>query len=150
MQQKNIFHLSLKSCSSHDIRYWLQIDQVLQFSAFVICDNQYNEILFFNKPKIAKHYNIMVPGPRGPAGSPWKYKKPTGWGINTQWHRPKITRFMGPTWGPPGSCRPQMGPILAPWTLRSGAFRLSGHTIDGQQELAKYHDSLIAKLTSFD
>ena len=23
---------------------------------------------------------------------------------------------MGPTWGPPGSCRPQMGPMLAPWT----------------------------------
>ena len=27
---------------------------------------------------------------------------------------------MGPTWGPPGSCRPQMGPMLAPWTLLSG------------------------------
>ena len=27
---------------------------------------------------------------------------------------------MGPTWGPPGSCRPQMGPVLAPWTLLSG------------------------------
>ena len=32
----------------------------------------------------------------------------------------KIARFMGPTWGPPGSCRPQMGPTLAPWTLVSG------------------------------
>ena len=29
-------------------------------------------------------------------------------------------RFMGQTWGPPGSCRPQMGPMLAPWTLLSG------------------------------
>ena len=28
-----------------------------------------------------------------------------------------ITNSMGPTWGPPGSCRPQMGPMLAPWTL---------------------------------
>ena len=27
---------------------------------------------------------------------------------------------MGPTWGPPGSYRPQMGPMLAPWTLLSG------------------------------
>ena len=27
---------------------------------------------------------------------------------------------MGPTWGPPGSCRPQMGPMLAPWTLLLG------------------------------
>ena len=33
---------------------------------------------------------------------------------------PLIAIFMGPTWGPPGSCRPQMGPMLAPWTLVSG------------------------------
>ena len=33
-----------------------------------------------------------------------------------------MTRFMGPTWGPPGSCRPQVGPMLAPWTLLSGLF----------------------------
>ena len=32
-------------------------------------------------------------------------------------------KLMGPTWGPPGSCRPQMGPILAPWTLLSGSVR---------------------------
>ena len=32
----------------------------------------------------------------------------------------QITKFMGPTWGPPGSCRPQMGPMLAPWILLSG------------------------------
>ena len=32
----------------------------------------------------------------------------------------QITKFMGPTWGPPGSCRLQMGPMLAPWTLLSG------------------------------
>ena len=31
-----------------------------------------------------------------------------------------IIKFMGPTWGPPGSCRPQIGPMLAPWTLLSG------------------------------
>ena len=27
-----------------------------------------------------------------------------------------IARLMRPTWGPPGSCRPQMGPMLAPST----------------------------------
>ena len=27
---------------------------------------------------------------------------------------------MGSTWGPPGSCRPQIGPMLVPWTLLSG------------------------------
>ena len=31
----------------------------------------------------------------------------------------QIAKFMGPTWGPPGSWRPQMGPMLAPWTLLS-------------------------------
>ena len=31
---------------------------------------------------------------------------------------------MGLTWGPPGSCRPQMGPLLAPWTLLSGVLIL--------------------------
>ena len=27
---------------------------------------------------------------------------------------------MGPTWGPPGADRTQMGPMLAPWTMLSG------------------------------
>ena len=31
-----------------------------------------------------------------------------------------IARFMGPTWGPPGADRTQVGPMLAPWTLLSG------------------------------
>ena len=29
----------------------------------------------------------------------------------------QIAKFMGPTWSPPGSCRSQMGPMLAPWAL---------------------------------
>ena len=33
---------------------------------------------------------------------------------------PQIAKFMGPTWGPPGSCRPQVAPMLTPWTLLSG------------------------------
>ena len=32
----------------------------------------------------------------------------------------KIARFMGPTWGVPGYDRTQVGPMLVPWTLRSG------------------------------
>ena len=32
----------------------------------------------------------------------------------------QIAKLMAPTWDPPGSCRPQMGPMLAPWTLLSG------------------------------
>ena len=32
----------------------------------------------------------------------------------------QIAKLMGPTWGPPGCCQPQMGPMLASWTLLSG------------------------------
>ena len=31
-----------------------------------------------------------------------------------------IAKFMGPTWGPPGADRTQVGPVLALWTLLSG------------------------------
>ena len=40
----------------------------------------------------------------------------------------QIAKFMGPTWGPPGSCRPQVGPILTPWTLLSGLLHLLVYT----------------------
>ena len=33
-----------------------------------------------------------------------------------------IAKFMGPTWGPPESCHPQMDPMLAPWTMLSGHY----------------------------
>ena len=41
----------------------------------------------------------------------------------------QITQFMGSTWGPPGSCRPQMGPMLSPWILLSGSDYLWGTTL---------------------
>ena len=37
-----------------------------------------------------------------------------------RYHVTQITRFMGPTWGPPGTDRTKVGPMLAPWTLLSG------------------------------
>ena len=39
----------------------------------------------------------------------------------------QIAKSMGPTWGSPGSCRPQLGPMLAPWTLLSGILRPEGN-----------------------
>ena len=45
-----------------------------------------------------------------------RLRGPRGISVNT----PKIPRFTVPTWGPPGSRRSQMGPMLAPWTLLSG------------------------------
>ena len=32
----------------------------------------------------------------------------------------QIASFMGPTWGPSGACRTQVGPMLTTWTLLSG------------------------------
>ena len=32
----------------------------------------------------------------------------------------QIAKFMGPTWRPSRSCRPQIGTMMAPWTLLSG------------------------------
>ena len=40
--------------------------------------------------------------------------------LHFRWIMTQIAKFMGQTWGPPGSCWPQMGPMLAPWTLLSG------------------------------
>ena len=61
--------------------------------------------------------NVILPS----RSHAWSYRHNTKycylhWGsIHSQ-----ITKFMGPTWGPPGSCQPQMGPMLAPWILLSG------------------------------
>ena len=38
---------------------------------------------------------------------------------------PQIARFMGPTWGPSGADRTQVGPMLAPWILLSGTVNQS-------------------------
>ena len=40
--------------------------------------------------------------------------------IARQATKTQMARFMGPTWGPSGSCWPQMGLMLASWTLLSG------------------------------
>ena len=40
-------------------------------------------------------------------------------GFYTSLSSPQMARFGGPTWGPPGSYRLQMDPMLGPWTLLS-------------------------------
>ena len=51
--------------------------------------------------------------------------QPLGWLIHHS-IRSLIARVMGPTWGPSGADRTQMGPMLAPWTL---LFGMSYHKI---------------------
>ena len=43
-------------------------------------------------------------------------------GIDATGYTALIARFMGPTWGPSGTDRTQVGPMLAPGTLLSGVF----------------------------
>ena len=38
------------------------------------------------------------------------------------WRLSQIAKFIGPIWDQPWSCRPHMGPMLAPRTLLSGMF----------------------------
>ena len=48
----------------------------------------------------------------------------------------QMARFMGPTWGPSGYDRTQVGPMLAPWTLLSGDIQ-HGKTIYHLRRTAK-------------
>ena len=54
-----------------------------------------------------------------------------------------LVKFMGPTWGPSGADRTQVGPMLAPWTLLSGytlSIRIiSEEEITGWKARISYH-----------
>ena len=69
----------------------------------------FNSLLDLTPKKTSK---LHIIGPLwGDSISDW-------WVPNTK--GPHIAKFMGPTWGPPGSCRSQMGPNLAPWPCYQG------------------------------
>ena len=70
----------------------------------------------------------------GPRGSHWRSPttQTTGAGRTPWQKRSQVARFMGPTWGPPGDDRTQVGPMLAPWTV------LLGVSIPVQVSLAVY------------
>ena len=51
------------------------------------------------------------------------------WLVAGQHQAAQIAKFMGPTWGQPGSFRPQMGSTLAPSTLLSGYFQIKVLTV---------------------
>ena len=64
--------------------------------------------------------------------------------------KPQIAKFMGPTWGPPGSCRPQMCPMLAPWTLLSGLLWCNQHVNTESEESRGYERSRPIWITSLN
>ena len=53
-----------------------------------------------------------------------------------------IAKFMGPTWGPPGSCQPQMGPMFTQWILLSGVstdwFTCYFHTMEAHTQALSF------------
>ena len=53
---------------------------------------------------------------------------------------------MGPTWGPPGSCRLQMGPMLAPWILLSreciGTDNSAEESAETWEKLHNFHETI--------
>ena len=86
------------------IHYTIYGDVYLQFTRFP-CDNWMSIVLL----PYATHQAIMKL-----VYVQWRMNWPPG--------TTHIARFMGPTRGRPGSCRPQVGPMLAPWTSLSGKF----------------------------
>ena len=87
----------------------------IQFvSVFYIKLTGLNYICFRIKEILAHDvYEHIAPPYR--VGVDWRWSIDVGTNIQTH-----IARFMEPAWDPPGPCRPQMGPMLAPWTLLSG------------------------------
>ena len=58
-----------------------------------------------------------------------EYKKMIVSFIQSVFKASLMTRFMGPTWGPSGADRTQVGPMLTPWTLLSGMVMVSHDAI---------------------
>ena len=56
---------------------------------------------------------------------------------------------MGPTWGPSGSCWPQMGPMLAPWTLLSRTPWLLITKGTGHQQPWYWHSIVVPEYSGF-
>ena len=51
----------------------------------------------------------------------------------------EIAKFMGPTWGPPGTSRPQIGSMLALWTLLSGHIDRKFHQPNRRRHLQQLY-----------
>ena len=79
---------------------------------------------------------------------PWKKKHLTNTQVEgevgsftTQVMPLQIAELMGPTRGPPWSCRPQMGPMLAPWPLLSGTLMNKYSELGWLDFEVKYQDN---------
>ena len=64
----------------------------------------------------------------------------------------QIARFTCPTWGLSGSCRPQVGPMWAPWTLLSEVSNrqqaITGQPITKLPDAYMHHSAMMGRRTS--
>ena len=85
----------------HFVNVKLVVGRVVTETILVYVNTKQTAMLIIVKKCISENKNILINKTR-------------------QYRTAQIAKFMGPTWGPPGSSRPQMGPMFAPWTLLSG------------------------------
>ena len=114
------FFRSLRPQTPHPISWDESVQYFVRIMTTYICSQITNQTPTLQH-SIRHHINIMLLETRNERDDCQRNFVLTRNG----WDCAQIARFMGPTWGPPGSCRPQMGPMLSPWTLLSGAFSLS-------------------------
>ena len=62
--------------------------------------------------------------------------------LTVLWWDATVPDSMGPTWGPPGADRTQVGPMLAPWTLLSGMLKSRSSTVALRPKFLHYQMSL--------
>ena len=58
----------------------------------------------------------------------------------------QISKFMGPTWGPPGCCRPQMGPMMAQCNI---GYPSETHLQFKSREISFVHNTSTSVVGSF-
>ena len=123
--------LTLRTNTAETISAWWR-QCIQRWATGAIFEGTHSESLpcFINKPsEITRHsfthmslntekwnsneFIVFVKRPLWPVPS-------LGWMIRGFNKGILIVMFMGPIWGPAGADRPQVGPMLAPWTLLPG------------------------------
>ena len=144
-QTPNIWS-SRASYGVHIVRIWEKIDRVIAapHCTFVVAINthvaQRDNVVHVNAREIHLFVLLEKHSPRTENGSH----------LDLISAPPLITRFMGPTWGPPRADRTQVGPMLTPWTLGSPYLRDGQETLSCKYNAVHYNKSYEAPFINTD